>query len=463
MTDKASPSFVPSAAAEKLLKEGRLDEAAATATAALSAFPDNPGLHDVLGAALIGMGAPDRAMAHYQAALRADPTHEAAGLGVTRARILCAMAQLAGTPGAPAGLAARGPYRDTSGYSYMVRRYLGHWLDDGVQVLLAGKNWGPELDADQRDQRFDKLERAVAAETALHFDLPSEVLPVPGLRNINMTMTECSRVPTEWVQRSRWVDKLILPTLSSRDAWIAAGMPADKIELCPLGCDPPERYAHVPPARLTAPSGRPAADFPVRVVSVISATVRKNLDGMLRAWAQATQGEKDAVLILKLGKDATTQDIAGYFNTVLARNGVRRDEIGEIIVIIDKLTDDEIIGLYKASTHYWSMSFGEGWDLPMIQAGACGLTLAAPAHSAYLSYLHDAVAHLIPATAELVPWETDAPTRWWRPDEAFAVDLMRSVVKGTAPAKASAQDHLLTNYDWRVGARRLLEISGYAR
>ena len=49
-------------------------------------------------------------------------------------------------------------------------------------------------------------------------------------------------------------------------------------------------------------------------------------------------------------------------------------------------SDEEIAdmtGLMRAATHYWSMSHGEGWDLPLSKAGAMGLSLIAPRHSAY--------------------------------------------------------------------------------
>jgi hypothetical protein len=66
-------------------------------------------------------------------------------------------------------------------------------------------------------------------------------------------------------------------------------------------------------------------------------------------------------------------------------------------------------GLFAAASHYWSMSHGEGWDQPMIEAAASGLRLIAPRHTAYLEYLDADVAQLIPvrgtpAGAGADPW-----------------------------------------------------------
>jgi hypothetical protein len=41
--------------------------------------------------------------------------------------------------------------------------------------------------------------------------------------------------------------------------------------------------------------------------------------------------------------------------------------------------DSAMPRLYAAATHYISMSFGEGWDQPMLEAAASGLRLIAPA------------------------------------------------------------------------------------
>jgi hypothetical protein len=56
-----------------------------------------------------------------------------------------------------------GPFRDASGFSYMVRRFVGGFIDLGQRVLLAGQPWGPRLDEEQRDPRLDRPDEAAAA------------------------------------------------------------------------------------------------------------------------------------------------------------------------------------------------------------------------------------------------------------------------------------------------------------
>jgi glycosyltransferase involved in cell wall biosynthesis len=122
-------------------------------------------------------------------------------------------------------------------------------------------------------------------------------------------------------------------------------------------------------------------------------------------------------------------------------------------------------GLYAAATHYISLSYGEAWDLPMMEAGASGLELVAPWHSAYRTYLEPDTAHLVESRE--VP--TDLPesdenyalfrrARWWKPDEDRAVEIVQAIVDGTAPRKPPPRAWILETFSWDAAARRLLEL-----
>ena len=113
------------------------------------------------------------------------------------------------------------------------------------------------------------------------------------------------------------------------------------------------------------------------------------------------------------------------------------------------MANEEMARLYTACTHYWSMSFGEGWDQPMTEAGASGLQLI--------------VALMIPA--EQVPADRPHDARqqelfggveWWRPSEAVAEELVRAGVRGEALA-LSARERL-SGFTWDAAAGRLLEV-----
>jgi glycosyltransferase involved in cell wall biosynthesis len=145
--------------------------------------------------------------------------------------------------------------------------------------------------------------------------------------------------------------------------------------------------------------------------------------------------------------------------------GKSRRDAAPILFLDRVLADGEMPGLFAAASHYWSMSKGEGWDLPMVEAAATGLRLIAPRHSAYTAYLDDSVATMLPARPVPALVEGDGATQrlfegslWWEPDEDAAVAAIRGVLEGTDDALASPRARVVPALSWTASTARLLEI-----
>jgi glycosyltransferase involved in cell wall biosynthesis len=366
-------------------------------------------------------------------------------------------------------LAVRGPFRGVSGHDHHTREFVRQLVSQGVRVQLTDlAEWHPvKLAPDARDPWFDQLARPVDASSTLHFCMPHQVLVSPERLTVNYTMFEAGRVPPDWVARGRLHDLVIVPTLSSRDAWQASGYPPGQLRVCPLGVDVDRFHPGQEPLPLAVTGGRPVADYRTRVLNVSEARPRKNLVGLVRTWITATSAGDDAILIIKLGpphRPATT--------TLLRELAVMQQRLGRSlsqaapVLFVDRLlADAEMPRLFAAATHYWSMSHGEGWDQPMVEAGAAGLRLIAPRHSAYLAYLDADVAQLIPSRTEPADVGSDQWTaplfegvRWWAPDEDAAGQALRNAVEGRDQPAASLRDRLATAFTWPHAAARLIEI-----
>jgi len=138
-----------------------------------------------------------------------------------------------------------------------------------------------------------------------------------------------------------------------------------------------------------------------------------------------------------------------------------------VLFLFTYLTEGTLRSLYSTATHYISMSRGEGWDQPMMEAGVAGLQLIAPNHSAYTAYLRQEDAELVPAT--LVPAVFDISmgqedrlwfegAQWWQPDEDAAVEILGRIVRGDPSTKKSPQQRLCSEFSWEKAARQLLTI-----
>jgi glycosyltransferase involved in cell wall biosynthesis len=122
--------------------------------------------------------------------------------------------------------------------------------------------------------------------------------------------------------------------------------------------------------------------------------------------------------------------------------------------------------LYAAATHYWSMSHGEGWDFPMMEAGAAGLHLLAPEHSAYTAYLDESVAQMIPSQripanfngGKGVLGELFNGSDWWEPDEEAAADFVRQAIRTAANGLPTARARIAAEFTWEQSAMGLIKI-----
>ncbi len=400
--------------------------------------------------------------AGFEQALKIAPGLGEAAAGGDRCRRYARLTAMAADPSLPRGLAVRGSFRDTSGYAHMTRHFIRGLAARGVaqHLLDVQLNFVPLFAREARAADLEAVaDTPVRATAMLNFTIPTMVEHVPGLTPLTFTMFEARTVPPSWARYAAGrLPLLITPSLSSRDAWVEAGYPAEQVALCPLGVDaaPPGAIA---PVALVDAAGRRLADYATRILNVSDLCDRKNIDGLIRVWVGATRPGDDAALVLKLGKgqEGERERAARYLHQVAATVGKTLAQAAPIFLVQGVLSDKEIAGLFAACTHYWSMSHGEGWDLPMTQAGAAGLSLIAPRHSAYETYLNDDVAVLLPSKA--VPATPPyAGLEWWAPDENAAAEVIAAVTAGNTAFTRSARAHLAAHFSWDAAADRLLAV-----
>ncbi len=357
-------------------------------------------------------------------------------------------------------LKVQGPFRGDSGHDHHVREFVRALHSLGVEIeLVDHPGWGStRLPPDKSDPFFGSLDRPVDASVFLRFAMPHQVLVEPGMVNVNYTMFEATRIHSSWVDQAYAYDLVVVPNETCRETWIACGAPAQRVRVCPLGVDG-ELFGRPAPPLLEEPHG-------VRFLNVSALNERKNLRALPRVWMQATTAADDAVLIMKLGADAAgLARFRAEIDETARELGKTTADAAPIRLVGDRFADREMPRLYASATHYVSVSFGEAWDLPMMEAAASGLELIAPWHSAYKVYLDSETAHLIPCSevpCGLEPHQQNyvlfRDASWWEPDERQAVDTIRSIVSGAALVKPPPRERVLREFTWEAAARRLLDL-----
>ncbi len=365
-------------------------------------------------------------------------------------------------------LKLRGPFTGPSGYDHHVREFARAIANQGVAIELENMpEWGPvQLPHNLRDPWFESLSQPVDARTTVHFSFPEQVVRVGRQINVNYTMFEATRIPARWVAAHGRSDLIAVPTEHSRRAWIDSGVPESKLRLSPLGVRSDLYRPGVRPLDLSDKFGRQISTYATRFLNVSELDIRKNFQGLLGAWLRATTSTDDAVLILKAGfyNPGSLAALEWELEQVQAQTGKRLAQAAPIHFIHDLYPDADMPRLFAAATHYVSLSFGEGWDLSMIEAAASGLRLIAPRHSAYLAYLDDDVAAMVsavevPAVTFDGSWAGQLfdGASWWVPDEDEAVQRIRDAIDGRDTPSASARERV-AGFTWDNAAARLLEI-----
>jgi len=369
-------------------------------------------------------------------------------------------------------LLVRGPFRGVSGYDHHVRELVRALHRLGVAIELRDlPGWGPDkLPIAARDPWFERLDLPVRARVALHFCMPHQLRPYPGLRNVNYTMFEATHIPARWAVLAPGCDLVVVPTESSWRAWVESGVPADRVRISPLGVDTALFAARHSPLSLRDSQGNALGRYSARFLNVSALSERKNLISLLLSWIRATTPADSAALLIKVR--APHPSLLARLHAEVAelatQLGTGLEGAAPVLFLHEVLSDAEMPRLYASATHYISASHGEGWDQPMMEAAASGLSLIAPDHSAYRAYLSPSLARLIPSRE--VPCDVDASSsahalfgglRWWQPDEDAMVQAIRAAIADPSAYAGAARVPILTRWSWDSAAERLRAVLGH--
>jgi glycosyltransferase involved in cell wall biosynthesis len=368
-----------------------------------------------------------------------------------------------------AAVDVEGAFRGAYGYDRQVRGFVRGFHQRGIAVRVYNdaERYQPPVRQSWHDPFFETLNRPVGARVLLQSRMPHSTSARDDQAVVNLTTFEASGIPQEWVERSRQHALTVVNTEVCRRAWIESGAPADRLRVCHLGIDP-EVFAGAPePLGLRLATGQSIEQFRIRFLNVSALCPRKNLVGLMRAWLRATTRDDDAVLIQKL-TIYSANEFAFHLHEldrIQRELGKRFEQAAPVHTIMRVFPDRDMPRLFAAATHYVSLSHGEGWDLPMLEAAATGLRLIAPDHSAYQTYLDSSVARMLPSRDVPAYFPYNGPSarlftglNWWEADEDAAVVAIQDAIAGRDATGAPARERALRDFSWERATDRMVEI-----
>lgn len=386
-------------------------------------------------------------------------------------------------------LILRAPVLTASGYGVHSRQILRALLADGVydvSILLC--NWGNTSFLTANDPDHDwilqlalKHERAAQAGQA-RYDISVQVT-IPNefakLADFNIGVTagiETDRVSPEWIKKANEnIDLLVVPSQHSLTTFRDVGYRQPDgtdirltvpVALCPEGVD----TGVFSSSGDVVPEPFELGDVPDFNFLVVGLGMdkpigqdRKNIGNTIKWFYERFAGDPTVGLVVKgaIVNGSRLDEQAFLSNIRQIKAAVRGCEKYPVVTVVHgRLTDRQMAGLYhhpkvKALV---SLTHGEGFGLPILEAAASGLPVIATDWSGHVDFLNDGRSKkFVPVDYDLgeIPascvWNgvMEAGSRWANPREDHAKSQLKKVQLSYETPKRWAlelAEHIRENY-----------------
>ena len=385
-----------------------------------------------------------------------------------------------------------GPVLTASGYGVHARQVLKALVDGGrFDVYATSIRWGETafLTGPEHDWIRELVERPRPDrfDISVQVTIPNEFKRQAPL-SIGITAgIEVDRVSPEWlVKCNSEVDLVVVPSQhSARSFSVQYGAPDGRtlalqkpIIVLHEGVDIGRYHPAEEESQLLTELGVPAKNLVCVGLGLDKpeGQDRKNITRLVEWFARAFKGRSDVGLVLKVGiVNGSNLDFEIVKRRVsdIKRLATGGDSDPPIFLVHGRLSEDELRKVYndRRISAMVSLTHGEGFGLPLLEAAACDLPVIATDWSGHLDFLSkDGQKLFVPIPAELTeipqpcawPGVMEAGTRWATPKEEDAVDRMRRMfLSDETPRKWARElgEHVRENFSLEATGKRLEEAA----
>lgn len=294
----------------------------------------------------------------------------------------------------------KAPALSISGYGTHARQIF-RWLESkDIDLTVELLNWGitswhvnPNAENGLIGRIMSKSRPAPQdVDVVISLQLPNEWKRHPNAFNIGMSaVVETDRCNPAWIEACNNMDMVVVPTTFTKNVLLNSGKLNKDIVVVGESF-PDEVYQEQD--ELSLPQITTKTNFLVvgQITGVKPEMDRKNLFYTVKWFCEAFSGRDDVSLVIKTNLGTNSSFMRNQTNEIFRKlvGEVRKGMFPKIHVLTGEMTTGEMISLYESSkmSALISLTRGEGFGLPLLEAAACSLPVICTNWSGHLDFMN---------------------------------------------------------------------------
>lgn len=294
----------------------------------------------------------------------------------------------------------RAPLLSISGYGVHSRQIFT-WLEKRKDINLSSQivQWGNTswlINGDYEDGLIGRIiqsskDAGPNQDVSIQVQLPDEWDPTLANKNIGVSaFVETDFCNPEWLKAVDRMDAVVVPSTFIKDSILKTGNVSTEIFVIP-------EWYHVDIDKNNFEDIDLNIDTKFNFLTIAQFTGntpdndRKNLYYTLKWFCDTFSNDKDVGLILKTNHGKGTRIDRKLTHNKIRQviSEVRKGDYPKVHLVHGNLSVPELCGLYKKDTVkcFLSLTRGEGFGLPILEAAASGIPVMTTNWSAHLDFL----------------------------------------------------------------------------